>query len=109
MGFDKLLKLGMKKIDNFFKNLHMTKCGIDSNLYYQHYEGKIMIVTLYVDDLVITGNSEKKITWLKGELGGEFKMTNLGQLGRYLGIIFICTRERFLYLKNHMLKTCFKC
>jgi hypothetical protein len=35
---------------------------------------------LYVDDLVITRNSEKKITWLKGELGGQFKMTNLGQL-----------------------------
>jgi hypothetical protein len=23
-----------EKIDNFFKNLHITKCGIDSNLYY---------------------------------------------------------------------------
>jgi hypothetical protein len=40
-----------------------------------------MIVMLYVNVLVITGNSEKKITWFKGELGGQFKMTHLGQLG----------------------------
>jgi hypothetical protein len=32
-----------------------------------------MIVMLYVDDLVIISISEKKITWLKGKLGGQFK------------------------------------
>jgi hypothetical protein len=48
---------------------------------------------LYVDDLVITSNSEEKIVWLKVQLANRFKMIDLGQLGCYLGIHFSFTKE----------------
>ncbi len=47
---------------------------------------------LYVDDLVITNNSEDKIVWLKVQLVNRFKVIDLGQLGRYLGIHFSFTK-----------------
>ena len=45
-----------------------------------------MIVVLYVDDLVITGSHEEKISQTKQMLGREFEMTNLGLMHFYLGI-----------------------
>lgn len=61
LDFDKLQAYN-EKIDNLFKSLYMFKCGIDSNILYWHHENKILIVMFYVDDLVIMGNLEKKIT-----------------------------------------------
>jgi hypothetical protein len=57
------------------------------------HEGKILIIMLYVDDLVITSNLKGEMTWLKVKLVGQFKMTNLGQLGWYLGINFTFIEE----------------
>jgi hypothetical protein len=39
----------------------MIKSEANSNFYYWHQEGKILIVMLYVDDLVITNNFEEKV------------------------------------------------
>ena len=44
-----------------------------------------VIIVLYVDDLIITGNNEDHIKQVKGELQAEFKMTDLGTLHYYLG------------------------
>ena len=43
-----------------------------------------MIIVLYVDDLIITGN-EDHIKQVKGELQAGFKMTDLGTLHYNLG------------------------
>lgn len=52
-----------------------------------------MIVIFYVDDIVITSNSEEKIVSLKVQLANRFKMIDLGQLGCYLGIHFSFTKD----------------
>ncbi len=71
----------------------MTKSGADSNLYYWHQSGTNFIVMFYVDDLIIIGNFEEKIDWLKEQLARQFKMTDLGHLGHYLGINLYFTKE----------------
>ena len=45
-----------------------------------------MIVVLYVDDLVIIGNHEEKISQTKQILGREFEMTDLRLMHLCLGI-----------------------
>jgi hypothetical protein len=81
----------------------MTKCGIDFNLYFWQNEGEILRVMLYVDDLVLIGNNDEKIAWLKRWFEGEFKMMDLAQLGRYLGINFTFTKEgMFLFQKPYL-------
>jgi len=40
----------------------------DSNLNYWHQDGRIFIVMLYINDLIIIGNFEEKIDWLKEQL-----------------------------------------
>ena len=45
-----------------------------------------MIVVLYVDDLVMTGDHEEKISQMKQMLGREFEMTDLELMHFCLGI-----------------------
>eukprot|EP01018_Ginkgo_biloba_P015018 Gb_14660 [translate_table: standard] len=49
-------------------------------------DGDLVILVVYADDLVITGNSLKLIDEVKGDLGKAFEMTDLGLLHYCLGI-----------------------
>jgi len=44
------------KIDSYFTGLGFTKSEVDVNLYHIMVEGKPMIIVLYVDDLILTGD-----------------------------------------------------
>ena len=41
-------------------------------------EGNILIICLYVDDLIFTGNNEEMFELLKKRMMKEFEMTDLG-------------------------------
>ena len=45
-----------------------------------------MLVGVYVDDLIITGNDAREIEWFKIEMKDRFEMSDLGLLTFYLGI-----------------------
>ena len=44
------------QIDSYFTGLGFTKSEADANLYQIMVEGKILIIFLYVDDLILTGD-----------------------------------------------------
>jgi hypothetical protein len=48
-------------------------------------EGKILIIVLYVDDLILIGD-EKMIHSCKDDLAKEFEMKDLGLLRYFLGL-----------------------
>lgn len=48
--------------------------------------GKILIVCLYVDDLIFTGNAECMFNEFKRSMMVEFDMTDLGKMSYFLGI-----------------------
>lgn len=45
-----------------------------------------MVISLYVDDLIFTGNSLEILNEFKLSMMKEFEMTNLGDLHHFLGI-----------------------
>jgi hypothetical protein len=45
-------------------------------------------MAVYVDDIVITGDDEEEIRWLKENLGRAFEVKDLGPLRYFLGIEF---------------------
>jgi hypothetical protein len=71
------------RIDNYFTELGFTKSEEDENLYQIVVEGKILIIFLYVDDLLLTGD-EKLIHSCKDDLAKEFDMKDLGLLHYFL-------------------------
>jgi hypothetical protein len=73
------------RIDSYFTGLGFTKSEADENLYQIVVEGKILIIVLYVDDLILTGD-EQLIHLCKEDLAKEFEMKNLGLLHYFLGL-----------------------
>ena len=53
----------------------------------------IVLITIYVDDLIIVGDSETEIEHVKGLLKEEFEMKDLGELRYFLGIEVIHTAD----------------
>ncbi|KAK8957122.1 hypothetical protein KSP39_PZI000020 [Platanthera zijinensis] len=78
----------------------------DHTLFVKRNEGKIVVLIVYVDDIVITGNDTDEISKLKGLLSAEFEVKDLGRLRYFLGIevthsdkgIFISQRKYVLDL-----------
>jgi transposase InsO family protein len=74
------------KIDRFLKSLGLLQSHYDGNLYYLKEGTQTLLLILYVDDLLVTGDHTERITWLIQQLLNRFEMTNLGQVTRYLGL-----------------------
>ena len=46
----------------------------------------MLVAVVYVDDLLVTGSSDKDIIEFKQEMASKFEMSDLGKLTYYLGI-----------------------
>ena len=58
------------------------------------------LLLLYVDDMLITGDDNEYITFVKARLSEQFMMSNLGPLSYFLGIEVTSTFHGF-YLSQH--------
>eukprot|EP00253_Pinus_taeda_P023139 PITA_23139 len=73
------------RIDSYFTRLGFSKSEADPNLYQIVVEGKLLIIVLYVDDFILTGD-ELLILSCKEDLSREFEMKDLGLLHYFLGL-----------------------
>jgi hypothetical protein len=75
------------KIENYFLNEGFERCSYESTLFVKtEAGGKILIVSLYVDDLIFTGNGACLIEGFKCSMKSEFKMTDLGKMRYFPGV-----------------------
>ena len=73
------------RFNNFFTRLGFTKSEVDANLYHIVVEGKLLIILLYVDDLILTGD-ENLVKSCKEDLAREFEMKDLGLMHYFHGM-----------------------
>ena len=73
------------RIDSYFTRLGFTKSEVDANLYQIVVEGKLLIIILYVNDLILNGD-EQLIHSCKEDLSREFEMKDMGLLHYFLGL-----------------------
>lgn len=73
-------------MDEYLRKVSFKRSEVDDNIYIKKFGNKMVVIILYVDDLIITENSEKLISQVKVELKNGFKMTDLRILHYYLGI-----------------------
>ncbi|XP_028765324.1 uncharacterized protein LOC114723298 [Neltuma alba] len=58
----------------------------DSSLFVKLRSNVQLLVLLYVDDMIITGNDETEISSLRNDLALRFDMKNLGEVSCFLGL-----------------------
>lgn len=69
------------------KTYEFSQCQTDHTLFIKHStKGKITIIIVYVDDIILTGDHEEEIKRLKGFLAKEFEIKDLGNLKYFLGM-----------------------
>lgn len=71
-------------------------CYTNNFLFVKHSSQFIIIMLIYVDDILITGNDPNNIHRLLTILNRSFDMRHLKDLKHFLGIDFICTNEGLL-------------
>ncbi|KAM1007578.1 hypothetical protein ACFX2A_004219 [Malus domestica] len=75
------------RIETYFIKESFNKYPYEHTLFIKvANEGKILIVCLYVDDLIFTGNDESMIEQFKKSMMNEFDMTDLERMRYFLGI-----------------------
>ena len=84
-GLKQSPKAWYERIDTWLLSQGLYQSEYDPNLYYLIQNKKIIILLLYVDDLLITGDNFEEIARLKTEFKKEFEMTDLGEASTYLG------------------------
>ena len=68
----------------------------DSNLFVKTKDGRLAIVLVYVDDLIITGDYSEEIQRTRAILSVQFRMKKLGELKHFLGLEVEFTKGLFL-------------
>ena len=74
------------EIDGWLREFGLVPSRADPCLYVLIDEGSVLVVLLYVDDLIITGNSRTVMDQFKAAISDRFKMKDLGMLRWILGM-----------------------
>lgn len=103
------------RIESYFIKEGFEKCYCEHTLFVKTEEGNSLILSLYVDDLIYTSNSESMLESFKTSMQEEFSMTDLGKMKYFLGVevvqdevgIFIGQKKYALEtLKKYGMKDC---
>lgn len=74
------------KIGEFLVHNGFKVAPSDSSLFVMAKEGRLAIVLVYVDDLIITGDYSEEIERTRENLSVRFQMKELGELRHFLGL-----------------------
>ena len=101
-GLKQAPRAWFSRIESHFTKEGFSKCPNEQTLFTKRSsEGKLLIVSIYVDDLIYTGEDEDMMADFKNSMMKAFDMTDLGKMRFFLGIevlqkpngIFICQRK----------------
>ena len=68
--------------------------------YKDNKDGKIAILIVYVDDIVLIGSDKEELERLKRRLAMEFEIKDLGALKYFLGMEFATSKEG-IFVNQH--------
>eukprot|EP00253_Pinus_taeda_P016540 PITA_16540 len=74
------------KMDSSLLSIGFIRCKSDPNVYLLQHDDSLLLIVLYVDDLLMTGNLTSAMDSAKSALHDQFSMTNLGLLHYFLGL-----------------------
>jgi len=101
-GLKQAPKAWYGKIVEFLTQSGYAMAHIDSSLFVKTSEGKLAMVLVYVDDLIIIGDDKGEICRIRENLSIRFQMKELGQFKHFFGLEVDHTKKRiFLYQQKY--------
>ena len=85
MVLNRLPRPGTAGLMNIFKTLDLLKVQVKLH-YVKGTDANLIVVSVYVDDLLVTRSNEKLVKEFKVEMLKVFEMTDLGLMFYFLGI-----------------------
>lgn len=100
-GLKQAPRAWFSRIESYFIKEGFESSPSEQTLFIKRKGGKILIVSIYVDDLLFTSDDEEMLREFKCSMKKEFDMTDLGKMRYFLGIevlqrsdgVFICQRK----------------
>jgi hypothetical protein len=91
-GLKQALRAWHDKIAKYLVTIGFRMSNANHSLYVRKSDEGIVVITIYVDDLIVGGDNEKEVEHVKS-LKQKFDMKDLGELKFFLGIEVIMTPE----------------
>eukprot|EP00253_Pinus_taeda_P035659 PITA_35659 len=98
-GLKQAPRVWYSRIDSYLLENRFEKCEGEPTLYIKENDGKILIVVLYFDDVIFTGNDDYLIENFKTVMKEEFEMTDMGLL-RYFVRIEVDQNENGIFISQ---------
>nr|GEY86901.1 uncharacterized mitochondrial protein AtMg00810-like [Tanacetum cinerariifolium] len=89
------------KLATFLIAFGFTQSHADTSLFTYYTKDISLVLLIYVDDILITGNSFSFINTIKQKLHQTFSIKDLGPLHYYLGIEFIRNSKRMVMTERN--------
>ena len=85
-GLKQAPKVWYDKIAKFLIQSGYILVATNSGLFIKTYRSKLVVVLVYVDDLIITGDEENEIHQTKKNLSVGFQMKEISELNHFIGL-----------------------
>jgi hypothetical protein len=99
-GLKQALRAWHDKIAEYLVTIGFRMSDADHSFYVHKSDEGIVVITIYVDDLIVGGDNEKEVEHVKHLLKQKFDMKDLGELKFFLGIEVIRTPEGIWLLQR---------
>ena len=72
--------------------------------FYKHIgNDKVVVLIVYVDDIILAGNDETRLTFLKRKLANDFQIKDLGTLKYFLGMKYVGSKSGIVNQRKYIL------
>lgn len=107
-GLKQAPRAWFSRIESYFKKEGFEKSSYDQTLFLKKSQNNLLVVSLYVDDLIFTGNNERMCVEFKTSMQREFEMTDMGKMKFFLGVEFIKEKKVYIFVRKSMPKKCLR-
>lgn len=93
-GLKQSTRSWFKRFGKAVKSYGYYQSEADHTMFFKHFiEGKIAILIVYVDHIILTGDDNAELDKLKKRLADDFEIKDLGTLKYFLGLEFARSEE----------------
>jgi len=101
-GLKQVPRAWYRKIGEFLVHSAFKVAPSDSSLFVKSKDGRLAIVLVYVDDLIITGDYSEEIQRTRENLSVRFQMKDHGELKHFLGLEVERKKRGYFWVNRNM-------